>query len=148
MNLSEKTMSRTLLQQHNPFGVRDETGRYMDFPSPKEAYRYCIRFIRTTYFAGFVDVIHLMMTMQRLSPKELYHIYNGKQYAVINWAVPDAARDYKMDYVLRVLLLKTGCELNVPLVREVMKEIDDELKSSGLIDKLRELDNIIINPNF
>lgn len=141
MNAMDRMRER--LANQNPFAVQNKDGRLIWYQDAKEAYQLLLQDLWSQFPAGFVDVRLFMMQRQGLSPDKCCDICPEKQYAYIHWwdlQNPDV--QFKLKYVLRLLLVPSGLSLDESLFEVALETLDSLLLDMGVKDKLKQICNL------
>lgn len=141
MNAMDRLRDR--LANKNPFAVQNKDGRLVWYNDAKEAYQLILQDLWSQFPAGFVDVRLFMMQRQGLSSDKCCDICPEKQYAYIHWwdlQNPDV--QFKLKYVLRLLLTPWGFSLDEPLFEGAVNLLDYTLSNMGVKDKLKQICNL------
>ena len=145
--MARKTDFQEHLRQANPFMIRGKDDRLVWFEDAKEAYQLLLQDLWSQFPAGFVDVRLFMMQRQGLSPDKCCDICPEKQYAYIHWwdlQNPDV--QYKLKYVLRLLLVPTGLPLDESLFEVAIDTLDSLLEELGVKDTMKQYLNLHVIP--
>ena len=135
------------LAKQNPFMVRNNLDLLIFFEDAKEAYQMMLQDLWSQFPAGFVDVRLFMMQRQGLSPDKCCDICPEKQYAYIHWwdlQNPDV--QFKLKYVLRLLLVPSGLPLDDELFEIAITTLDSLLEKQGVKDTLKQYQNLHVRP--
>lgn len=141
MNAMDRMRER--LANQNPFAVQNKDGRLVWYHDAREAYQLILQDLWSQFPAGFVDVRLFMMQRQGLSSDKCCDICPEKQYAYIHWwdlQNPDV--QFKLKYVLRLLLTPWGFSLDEPLFEGAVNLLDYTLSNTGVKDKLKQICNL------
>lgn len=145
MNVMDRMRER--LANQNPFAVQNKDGKLVWYQDAKEAYQLILQDLWSQFPAGFVDVRLFMMIRQGLSPDKCCDICPEKQYAYIHWwdlHNPDV--QFKLKYVLRLLLVPSGLSLDESLFEVAIDTLDSMLINMGVMDKLKTICNLHVIP--
>lgn len=145
MNVMDRMRER--LANQNPFAVQNKDGKLVWYQDAKEAYQLLLQDLWSPFPAGFVDVRLFMMQRQGLSPDKCCDICPEKQYAYIHWwdlQNPDV--QYKLKYVLRLLLVPTGLSLDESLFEVAVNTLDILLEEMGVKDEIKQHQNLHVIP--
>ena len=141
--MARKTDFQEHLRQANPFMIRGKDDRLVWFEDAKEAYQMLLQDLRSQFPAGFVDVPLFMLARQGVMPNAYIQICPEKQYAYIHWwdlQNPDV--QFKLKYVLRLLLVPSGLPLDDELFEVAITTLDDLLEKQDVKDTLRQNQNL------
>lgn len=141
--MARKTDFQEHLRQANPFMIRGKDDRLVWFEDAKEAYQMLLQDLWSQFPAGFVDVRLFMMQRQGLSSDKCCDICPEKQYAYIHWwdlQNPDV--QYKLKYVLRLLLVPSGLPLDESLFEAALETLDSMLEEMEVKYTLKQICNL------
>lgn len=145
MNVRDRM--REGLANHNPFALLNKDGRLVWFNDAREAYQLILQHLWSQFPAGFVDVRLFMMQCQGLSSDKCCDICPEKQYAYIHWwdlKNPDV--QFKLKYVLRLLLVPSGLPLDDELFEIAITTLDSLLEKQDVKDNLKQICNLHVIP--
>lgn len=141
MNVMDRMRER--LANQNPFAVQNKDGRLVWYKDAKEAYQLILQDLWSQFPAGFVDVRLFMMQRQGLSSDKCCDICPEKQYAYIHWwDLQNSDVQFKLKYVLRLLLTPWGFSLDESLFEVAVNTLDSLLEKQGVKDTLKQICNL------
>ena len=145
MNATE--ILREKLAKQNPFAILNKEDRFVWYEDAKEAYQLILQDLWSQFPAGFVDVPLFMMVRQGLSSDKCCDICPEKQYAYIHWwdlHNPDV--QFKLKYVLRLLLTPWGFSLDESLFEVAIETLESLLEKQDVKDTLKQICNLHVIP--
>lgn len=145
--MARKTDFQEHLRQANPFMIRGKDDRLVWFEDAKEAYQMLLQDLWSQFPAGFVDVPLFMMKRQGMLPNQYVQICPEKQYAYIHWwDLQNFDVQFKLKYILRLLLVPSGLPLDESLFEVAVNTLDDLLEKQGVKDTLKQYLNLHVIP--
>lgn len=141
MNAMDRLRERLVKQ--NPFAIRGKDGKLVWYEDAKEAYQLLLQDLWSQFPAGFIDVPLFILARQGMMPNAYIQICPEKQYAYIHWwdlHNPDV--QYKLKYVLRLLLTPWGFSLDEPLFEVAVDTLDSLLEEQGVKDTMKHIFNL------
>ena len=141
MNAMDRLRER--LAKQNPFAIRGKDGKLVWYEDAKEAYQLLLQDLWSQFPAGFIDVPLFMLARQGMMPNAYIQICPEKQYAYIHWwdlHNPDV--QYKLKYVLRLLLVPSGLPLDDELFEIAITTLDSLLEKQGVKDTMKHIFNL------
>lgn len=140
----QDVMFKQLLEQHNPFGVKNVDGSAPSFTEPYRAYYDILLKIWSVAPRGFIDIPYILCRFAGLPVNDGARLCKRQEIHLVElWNPDDPQRKDQLRVVLQKMLCHTGCDFDENAFLMALYQFDKDLVIGNLI--ARTEDGEIVN---